>query len=217
MEKVLTRLINEMRNHAPFTIFGALSSIAMMLVIIYGNFLPTISPISENIFYILHPSHVLLSALVTTTLFIRYGNKNIFLIILVGYTGSIGIATLSDSIIPFLGESLLGLPNSGVHIGFIEEPILTNPPAFIGILLAYFRGTTKFPHAGHVLISTWASLFHIIMAIGTSVSFLQIVGIFIFLFLAVWIPCCTSDIAYPLLFPTKNNKSIENSKSSATS
>jgi len=214
MEKVITRLMNEMKNHAPFTIFGALSGIAIILIIIYGNFLPTISPISENIFYILHPTHVLFSALVTTTLFIRYGNKNILLILLVGYTGSIGIATLSDSIIPFLGESLLGLPNTGIHIGFIEEPILTNPPAFIGIFIAYFKGATKFPHAGHVLISTWASLFHIIMAIGTSVTSLQIVGIFIFLFLAVWIPCCTSDIAYPLLFPTKNNKKPNNNSKS---
>jgi len=24
--------------------------------------------------------------------------------------------------------------------------------------------------------------------------------VFVFLFLAVWIPCCTSDIVYPLMF-----------------
>ena len=202
---LVRRVANELKNHAPFTLFGALTGIIIMLVLIFGNFLPQVSPVSKNIFYILHPTHVFLSALVTTTLYIKYGKKNIWLAILIGYTGSIGIATMSDSIIPYLGEVLLGLPNAGVHIGFIEEPLLTNIPAFIGILIGYYlKGTTKFPHAGHVLISTWASLFHSIMALGVTVNWIQTIGIFIFLFLAVWLPCCTSDIVYPLLFSKKN-------------
>ena len=203
MPEIIKRVANELKKHAPFTFFGALTGIIIMLVLIFGNFLPQVSPISQNIFYILHPIHVLLSALVTTTLYMRYGKRKIWLTILIGYTGSIGIATMSDSIIPYLGEVLLDLPNPGVHIGFIEEPLLTNTPAFVGILIGYWKGTTKFPHAGHVLISTWASLFHIIMALGATVSGIQTVGIFIFLFLAVWLPCCTSDIVYPLLFARK--------------
>ena len=203
MAEIIRRVANELQKHAPFTFFGAATGIITMLVLIFGNFLPQVSLISQNIFYILHPTHVLLSALVTTTLYMRYGKRKIWLVILIGYTGSIGIATMSDSIIPYLGEVLLGLPNPGIHIGFIEEPLITNIPAFIGILLGYWKGTTKFPHAGHVLISTWASLFHIIMAFGTTVSGIQIIGIFIFLFLAVWLPCCTSDIVYPMLFAKK--------------
>ena len=204
MSEIIRRVANELKEHAPFTFFGAITGIIIMLVLVFGNLLPQVSPISQNIFYILHPTHVLLSALVTTTLYIRYGKKKIWLAIVIGYTGSIGIATISDSIIPYLGEVLLALPNPGIHIGFIEEPLITNIPAFIGILIGYWKGTTKFPHAGHVLISTWASLFHIIMALGVTVSWIQTVGIFIFLFLAVWLPCCTSDIVYPLLFPRKN-------------
>jgi len=203
MTEIIKQVANELKEHAPFTLFGALTGIIIMLVLIFGNFLPQVSPISQNIFYILHPIHVLLSALVTTTLYMKYGKRKIWLVILIGYTGSIGIATMSDSIIPYLGEVLLGLPNRGIHIGFIEEPLITNIPAFIGILLGYWKGMTKFPHAGHVLISTWASLFHIIMAFGATVSGIQITGIFIFLFLAVWLPCCTSDIVYPMLFAKK--------------
>ena len=203
MSEIIKRVANELKEHTPFTFFGALTGIIIMLVLVFGNLLPQISPISQNIFYILHPTHVLLSALVTTTLYVRYGKRKIWLVILIGYTGSIGIATMSDSIIPYLGEVLLGLPNPGIHIGFIEEPLITNIPAFIGILLGYWKGTTKFPHTGHVLISTWASLFHIIMALGVTVNWIQIIGIFVFLFLAVWLPCCTSDIVYPLLFPQK--------------
>jgi len=117
-----------------------------------------------------------------------------------GYFGSVGIATLSDSIIPYLGETLLGLENRGIHIGVIEEPQLTIPAAFVGIAIAYWRPTTKLPHYGHVLLSTWASLFHIIMALGATVNWIVFPTIFAFLFLAVWLPCCTSDIVFPLLF-----------------
>jgi hypothetical protein len=204
MGKILTRLVHEMKNHAPFTIFGALTGIAIMIIIIYGNFLDYVSPISEDVFYILHPTHVFFSAIVTTTLFIKYNKKNLWLALIIGYTGSVGIATISDSVIPFLGETILGLDNPEAHIGFIEAPLRTNIPAIIGILLGYWRGVTKLPHAGHVLISTWASLFHIITAIGSTITFLQMIGIFVFLFLAVWIPCCTSDIAYPVLFSMKS-------------
>ena len=122
------------------------------------------------------------------------------MIILIGYLGSIGIATLSDSVIPFLGEVMFDLPNKGIHLGFIEKWWLINPLAFLGITLAYFKPTTKISHAGHVLISTWASLFHIIMAMEGEIGWLLFVIVFIFLFFAVWIPCCTSDIVLPLLF-----------------
>jgi len=121
-------------------------------------------------------------------------------LVVVGYTGSIGIATLSDSIIPFIGEALLHLPNRGIHIGFIEKWWLINPMAVAGILIAHRFPRTKFPHAGHVFLSTWASLFHIIMAMGGKLTPMLFPVTFIFLFLAVWIPCCTSDIVFPLLF-----------------
>ena len=200
-------IIKELRNHIPFTIFGAITGIVVMLF-----FYKLPSEISYNIFYILHPIHVVLSALVTSSIYIIYTKKNnqkinILPLILIGYIGSIGIATLSDSIIPYLGEVLLNLPNKGIHIGFIEKYWLVNPLAFLGIAIAYFNPKTKFPHAGHVLLSTWASLFHIIMALGTTINPLLTIITFLFLFIAVLIPCCLSDIIFPMLFiKNKNSK-----------
>jgi len=194
-------IVNELKEHAPFTILGALTGIILMVI-----FKNLSSKICYNIFYILHPMHVVLSALVTASMYElhkcgRFGTKcKLWTLLLIGYVGSIGIATLSDSIIPYLGETMLGLPNRGVHIGFIEEWWIVNPAAIIGVSLAYFRPRTKFPHAGHVLLSTWASLFHIIMAIGGSLAWFSYIVIFMFLFLAVWVPCCISDIVFPLLF-----------------
>jgi len=197
---MLRRIANELGEHAPFTTFGAITGIIIMVIIVFGNFLPQVRQVSYPIFYILHPAHVVLSALVTTAMYKKYGNGKIWAAILIGYFGSISIATLSDSVIPYLGEMFLGLPNKGIHIGFIEEWWIVNPAALIGIAIGYWRPTTKFPHSGHVLISTWASLFHIIMALGETVNWITLLAIFFFLFLGVWIPCCLSDIVFPLLF-----------------
>ena len=165
--------------------------------------MPTAS--AFRIFYILHPAHVVLSALVTASMYELHrkkpgGGSFLFKVFLVGYTGSIGIATLSDSIIPYLGEVLLSLPNREIHIGFIEKWWLVNPLAFLGVTIAYFRPATRFPHAGHVLLSTWASLFHIILALGGGLTPSLLFFILVFLFISVWIPCCLSDIIFPLLF-----------------
>ena len=195
------RLIGkELVTHIPFTAFGAVTAIVFMLIVIWGDFLDSVSRSSETIFYILHPAHIVLSAVVTTAIYKTLGNGKLWAVIVIGFTGSIGIATLSDSIIPYLGAWLAVLPGRELHIGFIEEPWITIPPAFLGIAIGFWRPITKFPHAGHVLISTWASLFFIIMALGETVTWLQYFTIFVFLFLAVWIPCCMSDIIYPLLF-----------------
>ncbi len=197
---MLGRIASELKHHAPFTALGAGTGIIFIVIIVSLNVLSHVSQVSQTVFYILHPAHVVLSAMVTTAIYKKHGNGKIWAIILVGYLGSIGIATISDSLIPYAGETLLGLPNREIHIGFIEEWWKVNPAAFLGIALGYWRPITKFPHFGHVLISTWASLFHIIMALGETVNWITLLAIFFFLFLGVWIPCCLSDIVFPLLF-----------------
>ena len=69
-----------------------------------------------------------------------------------------------------------------------------------GVALGFFRPKTRLPHGCHVLLSTWASLFHMTTALGDSFYEVMLVPIAAFLFLAVWVPCSTSDIIFPLLF-----------------
>ena len=148
---MLKQITKEFRNHAPFAIFGALTGI---IIIAFFQKLP--SNVSYNIFYILHPIHVVLSALVTASMYELHacerisgkclrGKCNLWILLIIGYTGSIGIATISDSLIPDLGEVLFRMPNRGIHIGFIEKWWLVNPLAVIGVLIACFRPHTKFP------------------------------------------------------------------------
>jgi len=206
----------ELKAHSPFTLFGALTGIVLMLL-----FRNISHQASYRLFYVFHPMHVVLSAMVTASLFRLHEKTRSFIIILiVGYVGSIGTATLSDSILPFFGEGILGVavPTEAdvhhqgheavdegrhdereLHIGFIEEWYIVNPSALLGILIAYFLPRTKLPHAFHILISTWASAAHIMMNTNQPMTATLIVGIFIVLFIAVWFPCCFSDIIFPVL------------------
>jgi len=240
----------ELKNHAPFTLFGASTGLVCMLL-----FKNVDSITNERLFQVFHPAHVVLSAIVTASLYKLYEGKAGFLkILLVGYFGSIGVATLSDCVLPFFGESILGVAipvhsdmhehdtdighhdgleqdahvhdgdvshegglgeskssekTSSVwqrlHLGFIEDWYLVNPAALLGIIIAYFYPRTRFPHAGHVLVSTWASSFHVLMNTHRELTIVMLLGIFVVLFIAVWLPCCISDIVFPLLFVRSDN------------
>jgi len=201
---MLRRIAQELRRHAPFTALGALTGIIIMVIIVFGNVPPQIS---QTAFYTLHPIHVVLSALVTTAMYVKYRKAKIWAVILVGWTGSIGIATMSDAVIPYLGGVLLHI-EMDFHVPFIETSkmpvigiekwIVVNCAALLGIAIGYRKQTTKIPHSGHVLLSTWASLFYF-TSFGTANWIPLLPFVFLFLFLAVWIPCCLSDIVYPLL------------------
>ena len=254
----LTQIIQELKVHSPFTLIGAATGILFMLI---GR--KFFSGHEKALFAVFHPLHVVLSAMVTAALFeIHRKAKSFLLIMIVGIVGSIGIATLSDCVLPFFGENILGvavpthadlhthehddetlvreleaehdehdheaeistdLPHehtedadhehqavcehdhegcghARLHLGFIEEWYLVFPAAIFGVLLAYFFPHTKYPHAAHVLFSTWASSAHIMMNTQADITALLLAGMFVVLFIAVWLPCCVSDIIFPLLF-----------------
>ncbi|MCK4518659.1 MAG: hypothetical protein KAU12_00935, partial [Candidatus Omnitrophica bacterium] len=61
---MLERIIKELKKHAPFTLFGAVTGIVIMFLAKNVSF-----GVSHKIFYTLHPLHVVLSALVTGSMF----------------------------------------------------------------------------------------------------------------------------------------------------
>lgn len=201
----LKQMARELKKHVPFTAAGAATGIVVMVAFVYSG---ASKDVSEGLFYTLHPLHVVLSALATTAMYRLHGRGRLWVAVLVGYTGSIGMATLSDAVIPFLGGSLLGVPMQ-FHAPFIDtDPmpvigvakcIVVNSAAVAGIAIAILRPATKLPHLGHVLLSTWASLFGF-TAFGAANWLPLAPFVFLFLFLAVWLPCCVSDIVYPLLW-----------------
>ncbi len=209
----------ELKGHMPFTVLGALLGIFFLLV--FKNVSGTSS---RTLFSIFHPGHVVLSAMVTASMFGLHAVKKRFLLVLVvGYFGSVGVATLSDVVIPHIGTHLLRLDvpthaqlhhretastnkekttaahehsehahnqefehrERKIHLGFIEEWYIVNPVALLGVLIAYFLPRTKFPHAAHVLISTWASSSYLLMNMRSEITVAIAIGIFAILFIAV--------------------------------
>jgi hypothetical protein len=205
MKRSVHIITSEMVDHAPFTGFGTVTGVVIMAFMFHLQLGPGVS---ENLFWVFHPLHVLVSAWATTGMYRLHAEKSRVRLVLIGYLGSVGIATLSDSVIPYVGELLLDLPKKGFHIGAIEKWWLVNPLAFTGILLGGFFPTTKLPHAAHVLLSTWASLFHMMMATAAYFDVTTLVLVATFLFLAVWVPCCTSDIVFPLLFRDRRSEGV---------
>ena len=98
-------IIKELRMHAPFTAFGTVTGVVIMAIVVHTEMS---RDVSAALFWTFHPIHVLLSALVTAGMYRLHGNKGLWRTLLIGYFGSLGIATLSDSVIPYAGEILLG-------------------------------------------------------------------------------------------------------------
>jgi len=224
---MFNRILSELRNHAPFTIFGALTGIFLMLAILLAR-VPAAS--IKPAFVLFHGLHVFLSAIVTAAMYRRY-RKHILPGVVIGIVGSLGIATLSDVVFPHHGGALaLSLTaarhdahahdaeehahlgeeahdehaHHHMHIGFIDHWWLINPLAVLGVVIGMWKPSTKIPHAGHVLLSTWASLFYMVAYGNSDANWLPVLPlVFVVLFIAVWLPCCFSDIAFPLLFVGK--------------
>jgi hypothetical protein len=219
---MLKLIARELKRHVPFTALGTLTGIIILVIIVFGD-VP--SHVSQTAFYISHPLHVLLSALVTTAMYMRYRRSKFWAAILIGWTGSVGIATVSDAVIPYLSGTLLHIPmefeipfieTTKMPVIGIEKWIIVNSAALVGIAIGYWKHTTRVPHAGHVLLSTWASLFYFTsFGVADWIRLLPFVSVF--LFLAVWIPCCTSDIVYPLLFVRMKPELLSPERQEATS
>lgn len=156
-------------------------------------------------FHMLHFAHIFFSAVVTAAMYRRY-RANIALTIAVGYLGSIIFCSLSDIIVPFVGGAIMGI-DMHFHLCAVSGWYILHPLAFAGVFIAFIRPITRFPHFGHVLLSTWASLFYL-LSFGIANWLIWLPAIFVILLVAVWIPCCLSDIVVPLLVAGKDSEPV---------
>ncbi len=192
-------LFHELKHHAPFTITATILAIGIVLIlkfIINKTF-------DEEAFEILHPLHVIASAIVSAGIFYKYKPK-IILAISVGIISAIVIGSLSDIIFPFLGGAIFGL-HPKFHLPIIEAPLIIISSAIIGSSIGIITKTTKLPHLFHVGLSVFASLFYL-LAFSQTQSIIGFALAIIIVFLAVIIPCCVSDILLPFFFLGKKIK-----------
>lgn len=189
------QIIKETIKHLPFTFIASFLAVIFVIILNFQQ-----KNISENVFEILHPLHILASAITTSAIYYKY-KKNILNSVLIGVGGAILIGSLSDILFPFLGGNLLNLQMT-FHLPIFEEPLIILGAAFFGTIIGIKTKITKFPHLAHVFLSIFASLFYILaFSLVLTTAKLFIAGVVIFV--AVLIPCCISDIVFPLLFIKK--------------
>ena len=203
-------LKRELCDHLPFTIYCvALGIIGLGILTFIANLHGTVTGEAfHGLYHIFHPIHLLFSASATTAMVMKY-DKKILKAILIGSIGSVGVCGLSDIILPYAASYLLGV-HSRIHICLIEHPIQIIPFLIVGLLVGVLitpagNLSTIFSHVGHVLVSSMASILYLV-AFGLT-NWIHYIGlVFVFMIIAVVIPCCTSDIILPLLLMGKGGK-----------
>jgi len=207
MKTQFRHIWGELQQHLPYTIFSVavgMVALGVLTVVIEVEKFPQAS---QDLFHVFHPLHMLFSATATTAMFWRH-DKKILKAVYIGFVGAVGICGISDIFIPFFAGYLLGV-KMHLHICIIAHPMLILPFVFFGLFMGFVLPamieSTIFSHAVHVLISSMASIFYLV-SFGLT-EWIPVSGmVFIYMVLAVMIPCCTSDILFPLLLVKENGK-----------
>jgi len=173
------------------------------------NDLSMIKGAFHDIFHAFHPIHVLFSATATTAMFRRY-DKKIYKAVIVGAVGTLGVCAVSDIFFPYIGGIFSGI-EMDLHVCIVQHPMTVVPFAVFGIIVGLFaadvfaeRQSTIFSHSGHIFISTMVSLLYL-TAYGFQDWMHDMFAVFVIIALAVLVPCCISDIIFPLLFANPQN------------
>jgi len=200
------RLVEEFAHHLPYTIVGSL--IAMAAVWWFGTqhldngHADTLFAQAHASFHLFHPLHICLSAIATTSLFWRH-ERHALRAMTVGAVGTIIPCGLSDYLFPYLGGLLLGQPME-LHMCLVDHPQLFFPFLALGIVGGFWAeerltGSHLFSHGAHIFVSSAASLLYLI-SFGFTAWMTDVRFVFpalLTIVLAVWVPCCISDIAVP--------------------
>ncbi len=200
-------VVVELSHHLPYTVISSL--IAMAAVWYFGMVQMQqhadrgwVTELRWS-FHVLHPLHVCLSAITTTSVLWRFERK-LAKTLIVGVLGSVIPCGLSDYIVPFIGGRILGQPMQ-LHICLIDHPMLILPFLLVGLLSGLlFEGQVSdhsiFSHGAHVFVSSLAALLYLV-SFGftgwmTDINF--VFPVLLVVVMAVWIPCCISDIVVPI-------------------
>ncbi len=211
MKAGLRHLREELLSHLPFSIFATVGGMTLVAILtflgqpFYGERLPGAF---RELFHIFHPVHMLFSATATTAMFWRYERRWLKALI-VGLSGAIVVCGASDILIPYTSGLLLGV-DMHLHVCIVEHPAMVLPFALVGVLAGFLASghivqATVFSHTVHVLISSSASLLYLV-SFGLTGWIHHAGYVFVFVVLAVMLPCCFSDIVWPLLVVTKEGE-----------
>lgn len=205
----------ELMHHLPYAIFSLAFAMIILSLLDYSNAFGTACATGVKnssvkgyrlLFHSFHFMHILFASTGAIITFARY-SKSLFKAILVGTISPAFFCILSDVLLPYVAGTVLGV-NMDLHICFHKEIHNILPFLFAGalnglILRGYHRslleGFSVSSHFVHILISSLASLFYMVSH-GFANWYPQMGYVFLFLLVAIVVPCTLSDVVVPMYF-----------------
>ena len=202
----------ELLHHLPFAIFSVALGMIILSFLDYSSGMQSIGHEARRmacsgyhmLFHSFHFLHILFAATGTIITFSRFSN-NLVKALIVGTISPAIFCMLSDVLLPYAAGRILGV-DMELHICFHRE--LQNVLPFLGVgiingLILRSHHTTMLPifslgsHFFHILVSSLAALFYMV-AHGFDNWYPQMGLVFLFLVIAIVIPCTFSDVLVPM-------------------
>jgi len=209
-------VLHELMVHLPYAVFSVAFGMALLSFTSFytmGVTSPdTVRAGSDVLFHCFHFMHLVFAATGTVITFFRF-SKSILGSVIVGTFSPIVFCMLSDAILPYIGGRMLGVSMT-LHLCFLTEIYNVIPFLLVGLInglvLSCHRASllpmySIFSHVIHILVSSLASTFYLISH-GFIRWYDDIGFVFLFLIVAVVLPCTLSDLVVPMLFAKANNE-----------
>jgi len=197
--------------HMPYAILSvALSIIAVSLLSNMGMVVAS----AKRLFHTFHFLHILFAATGAVLTFRKYSRSFVGAIAVGSLVPAI-FCTLSDSVLPFIGGKYFRL-DMHFHWCFIHHLDLIIPFLVVGMINGYFMAShsknrqwfySASIHFAHIFISSMASILYLV-GYGFDTWYNQIGLVFVFLIIAVLLPCTLSDIVVPMGFAMRGTKAV---------
>ena len=204
----------ELMHHLPYAIFSVALGMTILSLLDYTSSVYSVGHTHTHstckgyhlLFHSFHFLHILFAATGTVITFSRF-SKSIVKAIIVGTVSPAVFCMLSDVVLPYVAGRMLGV-NMELHICFYRELHNIVPFLAVGLLngmvlrshhTSMLRVFSLGSHFIHILISSLASLFYMVSH-GFSDWYPQMGFVFLFLVVAIVIPCTFSDVIVPMYF-----------------
>lgn len=196
--------------HLPYAVFASAFALAILSFVSVNHTNPAqLCKTSNSLFHSFHFMHIVFAATGTLITFLRFSQSKMRALVVAIISPAI-FCTLSDAIIPYFAGKMMGVSMT-FHLCFLTEWHNIIPFFVAGLINGFILGEhheskqevySLFSHVVHILVSSLASLFYLV-ANGCTNWFDSIGMVFIFLVIAVVVPCTLSDIVVPIFLAKK--------------
>ena len=199
-------LAHELVCHFPHALFAVAMSLVALSLLGYGTVTPDVAHGMHGLFHTLHFLHILFAGTGTVIVYRKYGGGTLGALV-VGTIVPFIFCTLSDAIMPYFGGKLFGL-HMHFHWCFRDHLSTVLPFLAIGVLngLLMSQGSQEgrdryiaTSHFLHIFISAFASTVYMISH-GFYSWQDHMSYVFMFLMIAVLLPCTLADVVVPTWF-----------------